>query len=152
MHTIEITGITFAAAHRVENHPKCSRLHGHNYEVSVVLVGDPRHALANGMVADFGVAKKILKSWIDDKLDHRYLVSEFNRNTGDPYRAAVAQLIACMDDFIDLPIAQTTAELLAEYLCGIFVELLFHEFGSAASIVSVTVKESANTSASYWLA
>ena len=63
----------FEAAHRLPNvHPlhKCSRLHGHSYEVTVVLSGpvDPVY----GWVVDFG---EVTKAWqpLHEVLDHYYL-------------------------------------------------------------------------------
>jgi len=63
----------FEAAHRLPKVPvghKCSRLHGHSYEVTVVLTGpiDPEQ----GWVVDFG---DITKAWgpLHEVLDHYYL-------------------------------------------------------------------------------
>jgi len=64
---------TFEAAHRLINLPpehKCSRLHGHSFNVRVVVegaVGDK-----SGWVMDFGEIKSVFKP-IYDELDHYYL-------------------------------------------------------------------------------
>jgi 6-pyruvoyltetrahydropterin/6-carboxytetrahydropterin synthase len=62
----------FSAAHRLsglhKDHP-CSRLHGHNYIVEVLLVGQLNSV---GFVQDYGELDKI-KYYIDTELDHRYL-------------------------------------------------------------------------------
>ena len=59
----------FAASHHlVVDYPtKCSRPHGHNYEVEVFCKAETLDA--NGMVVDF----KIIKERITDRLDHRNL-------------------------------------------------------------------------------
>ena len=62
----------FSAAHRLAHlgpeHP-CARVHGHNYEVEVVLAGGLD---AEGMVFDYrGLAR--VKAWVDETLDHRDL-------------------------------------------------------------------------------
>lgn len=63
---------TFSASHTLaglaDGHP-CSRLHGHNYVVTVELSG-PLDAA--GMVLDYGELS-ILGQWLDDTFDHRHL-------------------------------------------------------------------------------
>ncbi len=64
---------TFEAAHRLPNLPpdhKCSRLHGHSFNVKVHVEGEVDPAL--GWVIDFGDIKKAMKPIID-RLDHYYL-------------------------------------------------------------------------------
>jgi 6-pyruvoyltetrahydropterin/6-carboxytetrahydropterin synthase len=63
----------FSASHVIgglpEDHP-CARLHGHNYEVEVVLQSaelDP-----TGFVRDYRELSE-LKAFIDETLDHRHL-------------------------------------------------------------------------------
>jgi 6-pyruvoyltetrahydropterin/6-carboxytetrahydropterin synthase len=63
----------FEAAHRLPNVPtdhKCSRLHGHSYQVQVHVKG-PIEA-QSGWVIDFGNIKDACKPVID-RLDHYYL-------------------------------------------------------------------------------
>jgi len=64
---------TFEAAHRLPHVPeghKCSRLHGHSFEVTIYVRGpvDPKM----GWVIDFGDIKSAFKP-IYDRLDHYYL-------------------------------------------------------------------------------
>ena len=64
---------TFEAAHRLPNVPpghKCSRLHGHSFEVIIYVTGpvDPKM----GWVIDFGDIKSAFKP-VYDRLDHFYL-------------------------------------------------------------------------------
>jgi len=64
---------TFEAAHRLPHVPeghKCSRLHGHSFEVIIYVSGpvDPKM----GWVIDFGDIKSAFKP-IYDRLDHYYL-------------------------------------------------------------------------------
>ena len=63
---------TFDAAHRVPTMPeghKCRRMHGHTYEVEIVLRG---HVPASGILLDYG---DIAEAWrpIGEALDHRTL-------------------------------------------------------------------------------
>ena len=63
----------FEAAHRLPNVPadhKCSRLHGHSYQVQVHVQG-PVEPQA-GWIIDFGNIKEACKPVID-RLDHYYL-------------------------------------------------------------------------------
>lgn len=60
----------FAAAHTIPGHPKCGRMHGHNYRVEVCLEADRLDG--NGFVLDFGVVKSALGSVVG-ALDHTYL-------------------------------------------------------------------------------
>ena len=61
---------TFSSAHYIPNHPKCGKLHGHNYKVVVTL--ELLQYSENQLVIDFGHLKDILRS-ILQKLDHRTL-------------------------------------------------------------------------------
>jgi len=58
----------FHAAHYLPKyHGKCERLHGHSYRLRITVTGEPD---AEGMVADFGEIKKIVKQKVVDRLDH----------------------------------------------------------------------------------
>lgn len=63
----------FSASHRLDglphDHP-CARLHGHNYEVEIVLAHPELDSC--GMVAEFGRLGP-LKAYVDRELDHRHL-------------------------------------------------------------------------------
>lgn len=98
----------FSAAHRIEGHPKCGRLHGHNYRVVVSVTGAVDRA---GMVLDYGVMDQILKPLVD-KLDHFYIVSDDNASRMDP----VADLANKMGWAVRVSIAFSTAECIAYYL------------------------------------
>lgn len=62
----------FSASHQLTHLPAdhpCARLHGHNYEIEVILSGPLG---AEGFVYDY---RKLdaFKSFIDEQLDHRHL-------------------------------------------------------------------------------
>ena len=64
--------IRISAGHRIRHHDgKCSRPHGHNYEVSVTLRGELTEA---GWIADKGDITAVIDEW-----DHMFLVE-----AGDP--------------------------------------------------------------------
>ncbi len=63
----------FSASHQLAGLPvwhPCSRLHGHNYTVTVTL--SAAELDGNGMVLDYGELRPF-RDWIDDNLDHRHL-------------------------------------------------------------------------------
>jgi len=55
----------FAAAHIIAGHPKCGRMHGHNYQLITKVYGKSSEWL------DFEDVKKIVDGLIDAKYDHR---------------------------------------------------------------------------------
>jgi len=93
----------FSAAHTIPGHPKCGNLHGHNYEVTVVLESGVLDV--KGMVVDYGNMDAIIKPIIEE-LDHKYLAFL------DDVRCATLQV----REVIHLPINHSTAECIAEYL------------------------------------
>lgn len=114
--------LTFSAAHflTIPGH-KCEALHGHNYVVTVVVEGDVDRA--TGFVVDFAVVKQILRPVIDG-IDHRVLVPTGNaavsvRAEGDStvvhYRDRPRFVFPTAHVAL-VPVSDTTAELLAEYL------------------------------------
>lgn len=63
----------FDSAHKLIDHPgRCSRLHGHRWEVEVAITTD---RLKKDMVVDFDVLRQVI-----DELDHTFLneVVDFN--------------------------------------------------------------------------
>jgi 6-pyruvoyltetrahydropterin/6-carboxytetrahydropterin synthase len=55
----------FAAAHIIAGHPKCGRMHGHNYQLLVRVYGESSEWL------DFEEIKQGVDEIIDEKYDHR---------------------------------------------------------------------------------
>ncbi|MBV9409509.1 MAG: 6-carboxytetrahydropterin synthase QueD [Candidatus Eremiobacteraeota bacterium] len=66
---------TFEAAHVLPHHPgKCARLHGHSYRLEVALEGALQASgPAAGMVEDFEVVSRVVKTAVIGELDHRSL-------------------------------------------------------------------------------
>ncbi len=61
----------FDAAHNlIRYHGKCEKLHGHRYHLEVAVKGERD---AEGMVLDFNILKKKVKTHVLDKLDHAYI-------------------------------------------------------------------------------
>jgi len=134
----------FSAAHRVEGHPKCGRLHGHNYKVIVETNSDI--IPSDGMLIDYGILKEVVQPLID-AMDHRYIVSISNKNANDLY-AVVA--MSKGDAFI-LDALASTAELIAKYIHDEVVRALQIRVNADETLeVSVEVQETTKTSACYW--
>jgi queuosine biosynthesis protein QueD len=106
---------SFCAAHRLEGHPKCGRLHGHNYRVEVEV--QSINLSPAGMVIDFQDLDAIVKAYID-KVDHRYLVSVENSNAHDPYYLAAEKTEGRSEDVFLLATLRSTAESIAADISG----------------------------------
>lgn len=65
--------IDFDAGHRVIGHKnKCQYLHGHRYSLEITATALELDEL--GMVTDFVVLKKNIKTWIDTNFDHNIIL------------------------------------------------------------------------------
>jgi 6-pyruvoyltetrahydropterin/6-carboxytetrahydropterin synthase len=71
----------FEAAHVLPYHPgKCARLHGHSYRLEVAIRGPLQSdGPARGMIEDFDVLKRVVRTHVVDVLDHQNL-NEFIDN------------------------------------------------------------------------
>jgi 6-pyruvoyltetrahydropterin/6-carboxytetrahydropterin synthase len=81
----------FSASHVLDHLPMghpCSRLHGHNYLVSLELSAHEQKLNKAGFVRDYRELDRF-KRWIDEVLDHRHL-NEVMEGTNPS-----AELIAC---------------------------------------------------------
>ena len=63
--------VHFEAAHLVEGHPKCGRLHGHSYVVNIFARGPV--SPHTGFVIDFADMKALAERVILTPCDHQYL-------------------------------------------------------------------------------
>ena len=118
---VERQRLKFAAAHMATFAETLEPLHGHNYSVALEAEGQ---LAATGWVIDFGVLKRIGRE-LCDRLDHHFLLQLHSRSLemriidgaweigfGDKHYRLPAE------DVLPLPIANSTAELIAEWLWG----------------------------------
>ena len=103
----------FEAAHRLPHHEgKCRELHGHSYEL-VVNVDRPVDP-ASGMAIDFSDLKRVVRTEVVDRLDHR-----------------------CVNDLMENPTAELMArwiwDRLSDPLPGL-VEIELHETRECAVV------------------
>ena len=122
--SIEVTKdyFNFASAHfLIFSNGQREPLHGHNYQVSVVMEGELDSA---GVVLDFISFKPLVKR-ICDGLDHRTLIQTASPVIAlrqRPYEIEIRykqqKIILPRQDVILLPLVNTSTELLAEYVAG----------------------------------
>ncbi|MHA1259818.1 MAG: 6-pyruvoyl trahydropterin synthase family protein [Candidatus Heimdallarchaeaceae archaeon] len=117
---------TIASAHMITQHTKCSRIHGHNYDVEIEVEGELD---SKNMVIDFGVFKpkvaKILK-----KLDHKLLLPSRSSELVITHERNQVKVVTDdgkkyrfpLEDVEFLPIEATTVELIAKYLHDLIKE------------------------------
>jgi len=81
--------VDFCYGHRLPQDPgKCGHLHGHNVRTEIVL--ESAQLDERDMVADFSDVDRLMKSWIDEHVDHRMLLRHDDplvqvlRDAGEP--------------------------------------------------------------------
>ncbi len=111
--------VKFSASHFLKEHFKCSRLHGHNYYVSVEISDSLDE---NYFVVDFMELTQKLKS-IVEPLDHYVLIpTEAKEITVNKTEDSVEVLtpskryVFPISDVCFLPLPATTSELLAKFI------------------------------------
>ena len=132
------SGIRFSACHFIPRHEKCSRLHGHSYILRLRLEGDIGE---DGMVMDFVILKKELKSFIEE-FDHKTLLpgrsDEVALTISDESVEAVSngkRYVFPRMDVVILDVPTTTAEEMAKMM----VERLIQNVRFPPNVRSVSV-------------
>ena len=129
---------------------QCERLHGHNYRVAVEVEDDLD---VNHYVFDF-IALKDLTRAITNELDHRMLLptqstlillEEDGRNWRVRYRDRHWSFPR--DECVLLPVPNTTAELLADYIAGRLRKAIAARGLSLPRLMRVEVEECCGQSA-----
>ncbi len=144
-------GLVFGAAHFITTaEDDCERLHGHNYRVKAEVYGPLDD---NRCVVDFIALRAVLRGILDE-LDHRVLLAgEHPRIRVEVARqqieAAFGQRrwVFPQDDCRVLPIANTTAESLAEYLAERLRKVLVSQFQMRPQRLRIELEESPGLSA-----
>lgn len=150
---VEKDYLGFASGHFItyDGH-RCETLHGHNYRARITIEGPVDE---NYYVVDFVRVKKMLKR-LCDELDHRVLLATDNRlisierqEDGVDVRYKQRRFFFPYEDVVLLPIPNTTAEMLAQYLCGRVVAELREMGATRLSVVELEVEEAIGQSAIY---
>ena len=123
--------IRISSGHRILHHEgKCSRPHGHNYEITVEVTGE---LTEEGWVVDKGDVTDVIDAW-----DHRFLVEE-----GDPLIDAF-EASGDRDALVVLDHPPT-----AEVMSVLLEERMLDAFPDTVSDVSVSVSETGELCATY---
>lgn len=129
---------------------KCEALHGHNYRAAAALEGELGQDF---YVFDFVELKKLL-SGICNRLDHKMLLPADNRALdirADDHSFTVIYrdrtYVFPRSDVVQLPIPNTTAERLAEWIGGEIEAALKQRGATGLRLLEVEVEESFGQSA-----
>lgn len=143
--------LTFSAGHFITyGGGECDTLHGHNYRVAVLLAG---RLDEHGLVYDFVELKRRMQDLLGE-LDHRVLLPVSNpeldvRRSEDEIEVRLAnrRYVFPAADAVVLPVANTTAERLAEYLCERLTVALTRSAPHSVTRIEVEVEECPGQSA-----
>lgn len=137
--TKRFTDIPFA--HRQPAHPgHCAQIHGHGWSIEVTFACVKKDE--NGFIIDFGKLG-FLKSWIEEHLDHAFLVCG-----SDPALADFKKLEA-KNLFKLTEVEDCSAEGLAQYFFKTFNYLTQRETEGRVYLTRCTVFEDSRNSATY---
>lgn len=127
--------IEFDAGHRLMLHEsRCAHVHGHRFAAEFTCEGGLDQV---GRVIDFGTIKAVIGKWIDENLDHAFIVQR-----ADPFRTWL-EMNQQRHYVLDAP---PSAENIAALLFRIAGEALFTVGGN---LVSVRVYETPSSWADY---
>jgi 6-pyruvoyltetrahydropterin/6-carboxytetrahydropterin synthase len=147
--------LVFASAHFItfRGH-QCESLHGHNYRVGIAVEGAVDAECL--FVLDFSVLKRIVRKLVDE-IDHKVLLPTENAKLA--FHEGGGQLtvdyfgkptyVFPRSDCALLPIANTTAEMLAQYLGRATREQLIKEGYRHLALLELEVEENYGQSATY---
>lgn len=138
---VERNKLKFAAAHMATYGGQMEPLHGHNYAVAIEVAG----ALTDdAWVVDFSTLKTLGKQ-VCDELDHRFLLQmdspllEIDEGqTSYKVRHGDRGFVFARADVLALPIDNTTAERIAEYIISRLRPALAAR--GATNLTSITVE------------
>ncbi len=129
--------LQFSASHFIPTIEKCSRLHGHDYSVSLEIHGEP----VDGILIDYGIVKGIVKKVIDD-MDHKILVprnSKFAKVAKQDGSYSV-QYNGKSYIFPAIDVHELNADISSsEMVCSIICETMARELKSHDNISKVSV-------------
>jgi 6-pyruvoyltetrahydropterin/6-carboxytetrahydropterin synthase len=137
---VERNRLRFAAAHMATFAGDCEPLHGHNYDVMVEVEGD---LTDESWVIDFGLLKQITRE-VCDRLDHHFLLQRESQLLDAQLHDGIwlvrfghRRYEFPSADVIALPIDNSTAERLAEWIHSAIADRL--KEGGAQNIHRVRV-------------
>jgi 6-pyruvoyltetrahydropterin/6-carboxytetrahydropterin synthase len=132
---VERNRLKFAAAHMATFLGDLEPLHGHNYALHLEVEGS---LTSDSWVIDFAMLKRIGRE-VCDRLDHKFLLQgassaiEIDRGDEVAINLSGRRYVFPAENVSDLPIDNTTAERLAEWIGG---EVLAALRGAGADNIS----------------
>jgi 6-pyruvoyltetrahydropterin/6-carboxytetrahydropterin synthase len=142
--SVERNRLRFAAAHMATFRGDCEPLHGHNYQLMIELDGG---LTEDSWVWDFGALKKAARE-LAEELDHKFLLQRDSRVLRiEEAEGAVTVAFGersyrfPSSDVASLPIDNTTAERLAEYIGDRLLEALRESGASHLTRLRIGVEE-----------
>ncbi|MBS3965624.1 MAG: 6-carboxytetrahydropterin synthase [Methylomonas sp.] len=124
--------IYFCYGHRLMNHPgKCKNLHGHSVKAAITIKSATLDD--QGMVCDFADVKAAVEAFIDEHLDHNFLLHK-----DDPL---IPALVAGNERFLAID-EHPTAEVLSKMIYQ-------HLQSQGLAVEQVVLWETASASACY---
>ena len=145
--------LRFSSAHFITFGGKCERLHGHNYGVLVEVEGTLND---DKLVFDFTILKRLTRE-ICHRLNHRFLLPLYNPHlqlTESPdaweIQFQTKRYVFPRTDVVELPIDNSSAERLAEYICGELYTMLAAEYDISRLHTIMVGVEEAPTQIAYY--
>lgn len=142
--TVERNRLRFAAAHMATFAGDCEPLHGHNYDAFVEVEGD---LTEDSWVWDFGDLKRATKAIID-KLDHKFVLQRDSLllDIEEQEGAWVVSFggrryVFPVTDVIALPLDNSTAERIAEWVAGELLVYLRHAGAKSLQRLTIGIEE-----------
>ncbi|MBX8631829.1 MAG: 6-pyruvoyl tetrahydropterin synthase family protein [Candidatus Thermoplasmatota archaeon] len=144
------TGLRFVAGHFLPSIEKCSRLHGHNYALSIMVEGEPGDG---GIVVDFIELKRLAHTLIE-RIDHRMLLPTAGKSMkitieGEQYIISFngKRYVIPQSDVATMPLENISAEELSRYFAQELARGL--RAFSNISAVTATISEGKGQEASW---
>ncbi len=141
---VEGVRLRFAASHMATLGDELEPLHGHNYEARARVDGD---LTPDAWVIDFSALKRIVRETCD-RLDHAFLLQRDSRLIQIEESDGAWSLcfgsrryVFPVSDVVALPIANTTAELIAEWIWGEVASALRSEGHTHIRRLAIEVEE-----------
>lgn len=148
---VERNKLKFAAAHFATFAGQCEPLHGHNYALAIEVAGT---LTDDAWVVDFSTLKTLGKA-VCDELDHKFLLQRESRlleidegHSNWKVRFGDRGFVFPKADVLALPIDNTTAERLAEYIAGRLRDALVTRGAANLTAMTVVVEEAPGQSGS----
>lgn len=152
----------FETAHRLPFlGGKCANLHGHSWNatISLVNVAQAHGVNGDGISVEYALVKKVIRTWIDDKLDHGTMLGYNDLLVRDPNISRLLGKVFIFgvtdinwgDEITDSYSGYTwpTVEAVAEMLAVKLQKQLTEACGKYIRIESVDLDETAVNSVTY---